>query len=64
VPGDEIISIDGQSVATLGAAMAGTLLSSSRVRINQSIRLELARDGDRLDVAIKAVNPTAPAPPK
>ncbi|HLT40659.1 MAG TPA: carboxypeptidase regulatory-like domain-containing protein [Enhygromyxa sp.] len=53
-PGDEIVTIDGQSVASLGVPMAANLLSPSRLRVGQDVRLELARDGDRIDVTLKA----------
>lgn len=55
VPGDEIVTVDGQSVASLGAPMAASRLSSSRLRVGQDLRLELVRDGDRIDVTLKAV---------
>ncbi len=53
-PGDEIVAIDGQSVASMGVSMASRL-SSARLRVNQEVRLELARDGDRFDISLKAV---------
>ncbi|MFO7562428.1 MAG: carboxypeptidase regulatory-like domain-containing protein [Enhygromyxa sp.] len=53
-PGDELVTIDGQSVANMGAAMAAKRLSTSRLRVGQEVRLELVRDGDRIDVTLKA----------
>ncbi|EDM80391.1 hypothetical protein PPSIR1_11465 [Plesiocystis pacifica SIR-1] len=54
VPGDEVLTIDGESVASLGAGTAAQKLSNSRVRAGQSVRLELRRDGERLDLSVKA----------
>jgi C-terminal processing protease CtpA/Prc len=66
VPGDEIVTVDGQSVETIGPSMATSRLSQSRLRIGQAVRLELVRreaeddiDGDRIDVSLEAV--AAPA---
>ncbi len=56
-PGDELITIDGQSVATLGAETAQELLSPARVRVGQSLRIELARGDQRFDVTLEAVAP-------
>lgn len=53
-PGDEIVTIDGQPVASMGAAMAARRLSESRLRVGQDVRLELLRDGDRIDVTLQA----------
>jgi hypothetical protein len=57
VPGDEIVSIDGQSVASMGAPMAANRLSAARLHVNDKVRLELMRDGDRFDVTLKAAKP-------
>jgi hypothetical protein len=57
VPGDEIVAIDGQTVATLGVPMAANRLSNAAVRVGQDVRLELVRDGDRVDVSLKATRP-------
>jgi hypothetical protein len=62
-PGDEILSVDGQSVATVGAAMVKLRLSSSRVRVGQELSLELARGEEHFDVRLEAVGKDAkPAP--
>jgi hypothetical protein len=54
-PGDEILTIDGQSVASLGASTAQTLLSRSRLRVGQSVRLESERDDERSDITLEAI---------
>jgi hypothetical protein len=53
-PGDEIVTIDGQAVASMGVPMAANYLSEPRLRVGQDVRLELDRGGDRIDVTIKA----------
>jgi hypothetical protein len=57
IPGDEIVSIDGQPVASIGVPMASSRLSNSALRVGQEVRLELLRDGDRIDVGLTAARP-------
>lgn len=54
-PGDEILTIDGQSVASLGATTAQSMLGRSRLRVGQSVRLETQRGDDRQDATLEAV---------
>lgn len=54
-PGDEILTIDGQSVASLGASTAQSVLSRSRLRVGQSVRIASQRGEDRNDVTLEAV---------
>jgi hypothetical protein len=53
-PGDEIITIDGRSVAELGAPMAASSLSAARVRVGQEVALELLRGDKRVDLRLEA----------
>lgn len=55
VPGDEIVRINGESVASIGVSMAANRLADSRLRVGQEVALELMRDGDPIDIRIKAV---------
>ncbi|GEM_PF-1251736 len=55
VPGDEVLSIDGRAVAGLGAGTARELLSTSRIRSGQGLRIEFGRGDDRFDATLKAV---------
>jgi hypothetical protein len=56
-PGDEIVSIGGQPVSSIGVPMAASRLSSSRLHVGQDVHLELLRDGDRIDVGLTAARP-------
>ncbi len=58
-PGDELLLIDGVTVASVGADSAEHLLSPTNIRRGQSLTLELERDGGRQSVTIDAA-----APPK
>ncbi len=53
-PGDEIVTIDGQSVASLGARTAAVLLRSTNVRAGQIVRLELDRGGSTTSATLAA----------
>ncbi len=54
-PGDEILTIDGQAVANLGASTAQGLVSRVRLRIGQSVRVEVQRGDARKDATLAAV---------
>lgn len=58
VPGDEVLTIDGQAVSSLGAGVAAQMLSKSRLRVGQEVRVELRRAGtdDRYDETLKALS--------
>ncbi len=53
-PGDEIVAIDGQQVASLGARTAVQLLSPAGIRTGQSVRLELDRGGSSSSATVVA----------
>ena len=53
-PGDEIIAIDGQQVASLGARTAAALLRPQSVRDGQSVSLQLDRAGSGRTATITA----------
>ncbi|MBX7081568.1 MAG: carboxypeptidase regulatory-like domain-containing protein [Nannocystaceae bacterium] len=53
-PGDEIVAIDGQQVASQGARTAVPLLSPAAIRSGQSVRLELDRGGSSSSATVVA----------
>ncbi|MCX4245613.1 carboxypeptidase regulatory-like domain-containing protein [Paraliomyxa miuraensis] len=60
VPGDEILSVDGASVSTMGATNAAKLLSPQYVRVGDDVALEIDHDGSRNTVTMIAGPPAAP----
>ena len=56
-PGDEILTIDGSSVAGVGADNAQRLLSSANIRRGQSLAVEIERDGSRPTLTLEAAAP-------
>ncbi|MCA9708055.1 MAG: carboxypeptidase regulatory-like domain-containing protein [Myxococcales bacterium] len=54
VPGDEIVSIDGNGVLAIGAATAARLLSPSQIRAGEEVALEIVHDGSRHTVKVMA----------
>jgi hypothetical protein len=54
LPGDEVVGVDGTSVASLSAEGAARLLAGASVRRGQSVTLELARAGGRETVTFAA----------
>lgn len=52
--GDEIVAIDGLSVADGGAELVGRLLASDRIRRDQLVQLKVMRDGSALSFVIRA----------
>jgi protocatechuate 3,4-dioxygenase beta subunit len=63
-PGDEIVAVDGQTVASSGARMAAALLRPHSVRDGQSVRVELDRAGSARSVTITARTRARPGPPE
>ena len=61
-PGDELLAIDGNSVATLGPDNARRLLANGAVRRDQSIAIELERDGGHQTVTVEAAAPNTAGP--
>ena len=53
-PGDEVLSVNGQSVAMLGAHAASIQLEGSQVKTGEEIALELSRDGSSRSATIRA----------
>jgi hypothetical protein len=54
-PGDEVLTIDVASVASLGADNAARLLAPASIRRSQSVALELEQADARRSVALEAV---------
>jgi len=61
-PGDELLAIDGATVASVGADNAGSLLAAASVRRGQSVALEIERDGSREALTIEAAAPKTDGP--
>lgn len=59
-PGDELLAIDGVSVASLGVDNAERVLSAGNVRRGQSIALEIERAGSRETVTLEAAERPQP----
>jgi hypothetical protein len=55
VPGDEVVSVDGQGVAALGPHTAAILIEGGQVKGGDEVALELARDGSTRSARIEAV---------
>ena len=53
-PGDELLAIDGQSVASVGPDNARRLLAAGAVRSGQSLALEIERDGGQQTLTVEA----------
>jgi protocatechuate 3,4-dioxygenase beta subunit len=65
-PADQILTIDGQDVSAMGMAAARSLLSKAHVRVGQTIKLQVERDGSKQSISIEAValaEDDAPAKP-
>ena len=60
-PGDEIVAIDGQGVAGLGARTAAVLLAPQNLRAGQDVGIEIDRDGSAQTITVRAAAPPADA---
>jgi hypothetical protein len=56
-PADQILTIDGQDVSAMGTSSARTLLSKAHVRVGQTIKLQVERDGSKESISITAIAP-------
>ena len=54
VPGDEIASVDGTTVVSMGAANAAKLLQPRYVRVGEEVSLEILHDGSRNQITLTA----------
>lgn len=54
-PGDEIIGIRDQDVASMGASSAASMLGPSHFRVGDSVPLRILRDGSESRVTVTAV---------
>ncbi len=54
-PGDEIIRVRDQDVASLGASSAASMLGPSHFRVGDAVALRILRDGSEERVTVTAV---------
>lgn len=59
-PGDEVLSVDGQSVSLLGPHAASILIEGAGVKTGESLTLELSREGSSRTATVRA-EPKTPA---
>lgn len=60
VPGDEIISLDGTGVRSMGAGQAAKLVSPRHLKVGEEVTLEVEHDGERRVVTFVAEPRTLP----
>ncbi len=53
-PGDEVLSVNGQSVSMLGAHAASIQLEGSQIKTGEEVALELSRDGSSRSATLRA----------
>lgn len=56
-PADRILSIEGQEVEQMGVGNARAALSKAHVRIGDTIKLQIERDGSKKSISITAIAP-------
>jgi C-terminal processing protease CtpA/Prc len=53
--GDQIVSVDGRPVATIGVPAARELVSPERVKVGQTVQLGLKRKDEDVSASVTAV---------